>query len=137
MRINVSLYWITFSSFLSVFYFGFPLQKILAGTFSQTNAGRVCLGQEWFKFEHKLTRQACSPLIQSFFKFASDIDQTNINRDIRDGNWLSSSELLWSTWPGPCSGSMFGSTKGLGTMRFHKKRRTEVTFRLQISIQFF
>ena len=56
MRINVSLYWITFSSFLSVFYFGFPLQKILAGTFSQTNAGRVCLGQEWFKFEHKLTR---------------------------------------------------------------------------------
>ena len=55
MRINVSLYWITFSSFLSVFYFGFPLQKILAGTFSQTNAGRVCLGQEWFKFEHKLT----------------------------------------------------------------------------------
>ena len=55
MCINVSLYWITFSSFLSVFYFGFPLQKILAGTFSQTNAGRVCLGQEWFKFEHKLT----------------------------------------------------------------------------------
>ena len=55
MRINVSLYWITFSSFLSVFYFGFPLQKILAGTFSQTNAGRVCLGLEWFKFEHKLT----------------------------------------------------------------------------------
>ena len=55
VRINVSLYWITFSSFLSVFYFGFPLQKILAGTFSRTNAGRVCLGQEWFKFEHKLT----------------------------------------------------------------------------------
>ena len=35
-------------------------------------------------------RQACSPLIQLFFGFASDIDQTNINRDIRDGNWLSS-----------------------------------------------
>ena len=34
-------------------------------------------------------RQACSPLIQLFFGFASDIDQTNINRDIRDGNWLS------------------------------------------------
>ena len=37
-----------------------------------------------------LRRQACSPLIQLFFGFASDIDQTNINRDIRDGNWLSS-----------------------------------------------
>ena len=35
------------------------------------------------------TRQACSPLIQLFFGFASDIDQTNINRDIRDSNWLS------------------------------------------------
>ena len=34
-------------------------------------------------------RQACSPLIQLFLGFASDIDQTNINRDIRDGNWLS------------------------------------------------
>ena len=36
-----------------------------------------------------LTRQTCSPLIQLFFGFASDIDQTSINRDIRDGNWLS------------------------------------------------
>ena len=36
-------------------------------------------------------RQACSPLIQLFFGFASNIDQTNINRDIRDGNWLSTS----------------------------------------------
>ena len=44
-------------------------------------------------------RQACSPLIQLFFGFASewdrylisDIDQTNINRDIRDGKWLSNS----------------------------------------------
>ena len=36
-----------------------------------------------------MTRQACSPLIQLFFGFASDIHQTNINRDIRDGNWLS------------------------------------------------
>ena len=35
-------------------------------------------------------RQACSPLIQLFFGFASDIYQTNINRDIKDGNWLSS-----------------------------------------------
>ena len=34
-------------------------------------------------------RQACSPLNQLFFGFASDIDQTNVNRDIRDGNWLS------------------------------------------------
>ena len=36
----------------------------------------------------KFLRQACSPLIQLFFGFASessDIDQTNINRDIRDG----------------------------------------------------
>ena len=37
-------------------------------------------------------RQACSPLIQLFFGFASDIDQTNINRDIRDGNWLSNAQ---------------------------------------------
>ena len=36
-----------------------------------------------------LRRQACSPLIQLFFGFASDIDQTNTYRDIRDGNWLS------------------------------------------------
>ena len=39
----------------------------------------------------RVVRQACSPLIQLFFGFASDIDQTNINRDIRDGNWLSMS----------------------------------------------
>ena len=38
---------------------------------------------------HKTFRQACSPLIQLFFEFSSDIDQTNINSDIRDGNWLS------------------------------------------------
>ena len=38
-------------------------------------------------------RQACLPLIQLFFGFASDIDQTNINRDIRDGNWLSRKAL--------------------------------------------
>ena len=36
-----------------------------------------------------IIRQACSPLIQLFFGFASVIDQTNIYRDIRDGNWLS------------------------------------------------
>ena len=41
-----------------------------------------------------LGRQACSPLIQLFFGFASDIDQTNIDRDIRDGNWLSSLNTL-------------------------------------------
>ena len=41
-----------------------------------------------------ISRQACSPLIQLFFGFASDIDQTNINRDIRDGNWLSSLNTL-------------------------------------------
>ena len=29
-----------------------------------------------------IIRQACSPLIQLFFGFASDIDQTNINRDM-------------------------------------------------------
>ena len=45
------------------------------------------------------TRQACSPLIQLFFGFASDIDQTNINRDIRDGNWLSREYPLWGTNP--------------------------------------
>ena len=41
-------------------------------------------------------RQACSPLIQLFFGFASDIDQTNINRDIRDGNWLSRVYVCWT-----------------------------------------
>ena len=39
-----------------------------------------------------LTRQACSPLIQLFFGFASDIDQRNINTDIRDGNWLATTD---------------------------------------------
>ena len=38
----------------------------------------------------RLLRQACSPLIQFFLGFASDINQTNINRDMRDGDWLSS-----------------------------------------------
>ena len=39
-----------------------------------------------------LTRQTYSPLslIQLFSGFASDINPTNIYRDIRDGNWLSS-----------------------------------------------
>ena len=41
--------------------------------------------------EENKGRQACSPLIQLFFGFASDIDQTNINRFIKDGNWLSTS----------------------------------------------
>ena len=44
-----------------------------------------------------LRRQACSPLIQLFFGFASDIDQTNINRDIRDGNWLSTVEPFFAS----------------------------------------
>ena len=43
-----------------------------------------------FLFKQLTSRQACSPLIQLFFGFSSGIDQTNINRDIRDGNWLSS-----------------------------------------------
>ena len=42
-----------------------------------------------FLWKLPFSRQACSPLIQLFFGFTSDIDQTNINRDIRDGNWLS------------------------------------------------
>ena len=56
---------------------------------------RSCLGADVdfilvrFKLPAAWDRQACSPLIQLFFGFASDIDQTNINRDIRDGNWLS------------------------------------------------
>ena len=41
-----------------------------------------------------ISRQACSPLIQLFFGFASDIDQTYINRNIRDGNWLSRHKLF-------------------------------------------
>ena len=47
IRLLGHLYWITFATFLTIFYFGFPLQKILAGTLQQTNAGRVCLGQRW------------------------------------------------------------------------------------------
>ena len=42
-------------------------------------------------------RQACSPLIQLFFGFASDIDQTNINRDIRDGK-LSNKRAQSKSW---------------------------------------
>ena len=45
-------------------------------------------------------RQACSPLIQLFFGFGSDIDQTNINRDIRDGNWLSTPK--WKVYEKDC-----------------------------------
>ena len=34
-----------------------------------------------------------NPPIYRLTTAVSDIDQTNINRDIRDGNWLSSEEL--------------------------------------------
>ena len=47
-------------------------------------------------WEEVRCRQACSPLIQLFYGLASDIDQTNINRDIRDGNWLSTPEGIHS-----------------------------------------
>ena len=47
-------------------------------------------GQE----EPQRSTQACSPLIQLFFGFVSDIDQTNISRDIRDGNWLSTDTAI-------------------------------------------
>ena len=53
--------------------------------------------------------QTINPPIYRLTTAVSDIDQTNINRDIRDGNWLStltSSSLTqgtctstWSTWP--------------------------------------
>ena len=66
------------------------------------------LRDPWLTLPSKLVtvRQACSPLIQLFFGFASewDIDQTNTNRDIRDGNWLSSYSWgcpppsCWQTW---------------------------------------
>ena len=45
--------------------------------------------EQWPLIRLEMNRQACSPLIQLFFGFASDIDQINRNRDIRDGNWLS------------------------------------------------
>ena len=48
----------------------------------------------WISPELPIPRQACSPLIQLFFGFASDIDQTNISRDIRDGNWLSTDTAI-------------------------------------------
>ena len=51
--------------------------------------GNTTLLMRWLRFY----RQACLPLIQMFFGFASDIDQTNTYRDIRDGNWLS--KILW------------------------------------------
>ena len=60
VRLLGHLYWITFATFLSIFYSSFPLQKIFSGTFQQTNAGRVCLGQRWFnvkkcsKFDPKM-----------------------------------------------------------------------------------
>ena len=47
----------------------------------------VCYRHLWLQCEFPLPptqpRQACSPLIQLFFGFASDIGQTNIYRDIR------------------------------------------------------
>ena len=46
----------------------------------------------------RLLRQACSPLIQFFLGFASDINQTNINRDIGDGNWLSTCATRPMNW---------------------------------------
>ena len=61
-----------------------------AGGFSQARKENVRAGQRKNKDTAVFSRQACSPLIQLSFGFASDIDQTNINRDIRDGNWLSS-----------------------------------------------
>ena len=79
-------------------------QSALASTairksaFARSMSSKRDLFTWWQSFQQKKymtqtkrlqTRQACSPLIQWFFGFASDIDQTNINRDIRDGNWLS------------------------------------------------
>ena len=48
VRLLGHLYWITFATFLGIFYSGFPLQKMVTGKFGQTNAGRVCLGPRWF-----------------------------------------------------------------------------------------
>ena len=48
-----------------------------------------------FSMRSELTPRARIPdtrkpqLMQPYIGFASDIDQTNISRDIRDGNWLS------------------------------------------------
>ena len=55
VRLLGILYWITFATFLAIFYSGFPLQKMLAGKFGQTNAGRVCLGQRWLNLNQITT----------------------------------------------------------------------------------
>ena len=39
--------------------------------------------------------QTINPPIYRLTTAVSDIDQTNINRDIRDGNWLSIRKLFW------------------------------------------
>ena len=74
----------------------------LSVSISVVTTSESCIAT-WLHFEFTIfrwlipIRQACSPLIQLFFGFASDIDQTNINRDIRDGNWLSRTTLQIST----------------------------------------
>ena len=55
VRLLGILYWITFATFLAIFYSGFPLQKMLAGKFGQTNAGRACLGQRWLNLNQITT----------------------------------------------------------------------------------
>ena len=40
--------------------------------------------------------QTINPPIYRLTTAVSDIDQTNINRDIRDGNWLSSNDPIWN-----------------------------------------
>ena len=57
----------------------------------------------------KSLRQACSPLMQLFFGVASDINPTNIYRDIRDGNWLSSFFAIRG-------GAIFSCDKTLGKL---------------------
>ena len=42
--------------------------------------------------------QTINPPIYRLTTAVSDIDQTNINRDIRDGNWLSNHEILSLHW---------------------------------------
>ena len=47
----------------------------------------------------RLDKPARLSFSRSLDLLLNDIDQTNINRDIRDGNWLSSLDLLGQIWP--------------------------------------
>ena len=57
--------------------------------------------------------QKINPPIYRLTTAVSDIDQTNINRDIRDGNWLSNSVLLFLSTHVYCCYAKFQMLKGV------------------------